>query len=195
MTKSFSLRATSLPSRAPATLYLRTSSNGSSFVTSTARSGVTWTSGETRVFQIAQLRTSRYIDVYMSSQPSGGDGIYELSEIAFHELVDAPDMALVSVAFDTAVAPTRARVSLQVATMHLPITLNTHLIAEASRDNGVTWTSGPLVFVEALADGLDICEAAIDLAGQPAGTQMRYRVRTRLGAYVRVGGVVFQWGV
>lgn len=187
--------ANSLLARSPATLNYRTSTNGSSFVTNTPRTGLTWVTGETKTLQVAQLRSTRYIEILMSALPSGGDGLYEVGEIGFHEFVDIADMSLVSVAFDASIAPAQARLSLQAKTMHLPIVLNTHLIAEASRDDGATWTAGPLVFIEALADGLDIYEAAIDLSAQPVGTLLRYRVRTQQGAYVRVGGVVFQWGI
>lgn len=80
--------------------------------------------------------------------------------------------------------------------LHQPIDLvipNTDLIAEASRDGGATWSTGPLTIEGSFDTTTNILTATIPLAGQPEGTAMRWRIRTLNPKLQRLHGVWMQW--
>lgn len=57
------------------------------------------------------------------------------------------------------------------------ITLNTDLLAYASRDGGTTWTQGTLS-KEATLGNAQILTATVDVSGQPSGTSMEWKLVT-----------------
>ena len=57
-------------------------------------------------------------------------------------------------------------------------TINTDLIASVTRDNGTTYTDVTLVS-QGTSGGQNIVTANnVDISGQPAGTAMRWKIRT-----------------
>ena len=104
------------------------------------------------------------------------------------------NLTLVSEAFPADAQPDTALIHLQVVENEA-ITINTDLIAKVSRDDGTTWTTAVLAAAGELADGTKIYEVSgIDISGQPAGTDMRYRIETANAKDIEIHGVVLKWG-
>ncbi|CAA7619536.1 hypothetical protein MTBLM5_30193 [Magnetospirillum sp. LM-5] len=74
-----------------------------------------------------------------------------------------------------------------------PVTLNTDVTIEVSRDNGTSWTAGALTLQGAFDATTNILTATIDLSGQPPGTSMKWRFRTLNAKEQRLHGVWMQW--
>jgi len=101
-------------------------------------------------------------------------------------------MTLLSVAVAATSQPSRARAALQVIETDA-ITINTDLTAEVSRDGGTTWSLGALSLAADFG-GVKMYEAnEIDVSAQPAGSSMKWRVKTLNNKNVAVSGVVLQW--
>ena len=123
-------------------------------------------------------------------------GYISLSEVQwFGVSVSSPDMTLVSQALTPAPLTAPSKVGLQI--WWKPVnaaTLNTDFIAEASRDDGATWSAG------ALSDsgidpvsGFNLVKADISLTSQPTGTSLKYRLRTINSKSQQVKGVALAY--
>jgi hypothetical protein len=101
------------------------------------------------------------------------------------------NMSLKSVSYTAQFAPTKGRLSLQIAS-GAP-TINVDLLADISRDGSITWTTANLAVASSFS-GIDVFEAQnIDISAQPSGTAMQWRVRTQNNKPIAVSGVVMQW--
>lgn len=77
---------------------------------------------------------------------------------------------------------------------NVPITINTDFTAEVSRDGGTTWTQASLAFMRNLSDGtVAYQDVSIDLSGQPAGTDMKYRFQIFNDRDIQTHAAVLQW--
>lgn len=88
--------------------------------------------------------------------------------------------------------PVEARLVL----LHQPVdavTPNTDLIAEVSRDGGVTWTAVELADEGAFDATTTILAGTANIADQPTGTAMKWRVRTLNNRLQSLHGVWIQW--
>ncbi|WP_313613397.1 hypothetical protein [Agrobacterium sp.] len=102
------------------------------------------------------------------------------------------DMTLVSVSYSASVQPSSGRVSIQLAGTEI-ISPNVDLFGDISRDNGTTWTAAVLALTTNLS-GIRMYEANdISLSSQPAGSSVKWRVRTANNKNIQVSGVVLQW--
>lgn len=72
------------------------------------------------------------------------------------------------------------------------VTLNTDLLFYASRDDGATWTQGSLSQEAVLGAG-QILTANVDVSGQPAGTDMKWKIVTANGKNLLVHAVALEW--
>lgn len=168
---------------------------------------VTLTSGTAYLLETA--RDSGAFTLSTVSSPASGTGFSSISSSAQTQVmadgnVDAGEhlrvgvrhpeaFTLVSQSFAADAEPDRALIHVQAAGG--PILLNTDLIAGVSRDGGTTWTTGTLVSAGNLADGTGLYEAgAVDLSGQPGGTDMRYRIEIPNARDIRILGALLQWG-
>jgi hypothetical protein len=70
--------------------------------------------------------------------------------------------------------------------------LNTDLMAYVSRDDGVTWSQGDLVKISEEGD-VDYYEATVNLASQPSGTAMRWKLVTANQKQVDVEACALAW--
>jgi hypothetical protein len=101
-------------------------------------------------------------------------------------------MTLTSVSYTATAQPSSGRLALQVQGSET-FAINADLIGELSRDNGITWAAASLTLTSSVS-GIRMFEAAaINLTSQPAGTAMKWRVRTGNSKNIRVSGVVAQW--
>lgn len=125
------------------------------------------------------------------AHPNGSIGA--ISSLLYTESGARQDMTLVSTAQTAGAAPASARIVL-IAEPVDSILLNTDLLVDASRDDGVTWSAGVLSDVAAYdASARVYASDPIDLSGQPAGTAMRLRLRTANAKDIRVHAWTLQW--
>ena len=109
-------------------------------------------------------------------------------------LTQASATTLQSNAFTAAAVPATARLYLHIKE-NVSITINTDLIAYASRDGGSNWTTATLVLINTLADGTTKVyeDASIDISGQPSGTAMKYKLAMANTKDIEFLGTVLQW--
>jgi len=109
------------------------------------------------------------------------------------ELLQAPDAIFLSARQTASVQPVAARAVL-VAQSATPPVLNSDVVLEVSRDDGATWTAGTLS-AEAPYDALSTIYVTdeIDLVAQPAGSDMRLRVRTINQTVLTLHAWTLQW--
>jgi len=73
------------------------------------------------------------------------------------------------------------------------ITLNTDLKAYASRDDGTTWSQITLVNSGEYEPSKNILSASVDISGQPAGTDMKYKIETLNNKDLKLHGASLSW--
>lgn len=175
----------------PSAWVLEGSNDGTNFTALDTRSGETaWTDGVVRNFTISSPANYRYYRINVSAVQTGGIAI-GIAEFELYSGGTANDMTLVSVAYPVAVQPASGRLGVQVQGAEV-FAINVDLIAEMSRDNGVTWTAAVLALTTSLS-GIRLFEdSEINLASQPAGTAMKWRVRTANNKNIQVSGVFAQ---
>ena len=107
------------------------------------------------------------------------------------------NIELVSNAQTASVAPTTADIVVLYDDTLGTAILNTDIKVWASRDNGTTWTQGTLGASDASIGGEKIASAHdIFIAGQPSGTQVRYKITTHNQSNAKltsIGGVSLGW--
>ena len=113
------------------------------------------------------------------------------AEVEFYEAGSAPALDLKSNATAADAQPSSALVVLWHETVEA-VDLNVDLIAEVSRDGGTNWTPAVLSQSSILGTGR-ILTGTVSLAGQPAGTSMKWRVRAPNNTALYLHGVGLQW--
>lgn len=129
-------------------------------------------------------------DYHWVTVSRSGASEFRIAEVQFFEQTAPVNMTLVSEGSEAQADEAR------LVLLHQPIdatTLDTDLIAEASRDDGGTWSAGSLVHEGAFDATTNILACTIDLSAQPASTAMRWRVRTLNTKSQRLHGVWMQW--
>ena len=123
------------------------------------------------------METTGQGDVYYGR---GGSGIviieYDVSSFTVYQ-----DMTLVSTATTAEAQPTKADLVMTYSNGAGTATIGTDITAEVSRDNGTTYTSFGIVPAsdQGTTGGHTIVTSHdLDISGQPAGTSMRYRIKT-----------------
>jgi len=101
------------------------------------------------------------------------------------------DMTLVSNASTALAQPTDAFIVLRQEDVDA-VTLNTDLTAEVSRDGGTTWTAITLVEEAALVADR-VLAGSVDISAQPAGTSMKYRIKTLNTKNQYIHAVGLEW--
>ena len=134
----------------------------------------------------------------LCTKNSGSPGYLRLAEAQMLTAGAMNDMTLVSNAFVADTPPSVGRIHIQVAlraaSTTQEFTVNDDLTAEISRDGGTTFTEGTLVLKEKLKDGTFAFEDNnVAIGGQPAGTNMVYRIKTLNEHEIQVHGAVLQW--
>ncbi|WP_274626579.1 hypothetical protein [Arvimicrobium flavum] len=186
--------AASEQNRAPNTFTLQGSNNGSSWTTLDTRSGITWSSGERKVFTIPAGNRAAFTYHRLNVTAINGDTLIGVAELELLQYAAPPVMDLRSVAFTALSAPSKASVTVAAKAIAGTITPNTHLTAYASRDGGTTWTAGTLVAKETLGDGTTIFETGeFDISAQPTSTAMKWRVVTGTAFEVQVHAASLLW--
>ncbi len=174
--------------RMPNAWVLEGSNNDSDWTALESQTGQSgW--GGARIFQFGNAVSYRYYRLSVTAVNGGST-----TEIGEWQIMTATrqNLLLTSEAFTADAQPDTALLHVQVVANEA-FTINTDLIGRASRTDGADWTDAVLIQVGALADGTLLFEAGIDIAGQPAGTAMRYQIETDNTKDLEIHGVVLQW--
>lgn len=103
------------------------------------------------------------------------------------------NMTLVSNAVTAAAQPGEAFIVVHQEDIDA-VTLNTDITAEVSRDGGTTWTAITLAEEAAsFSTAGRILSGTADISAQPAGTSMKYRIKTLNAKDQYIRGVSLQW--
>lgn len=121
-----------------------------------------------------------------------GWGLNEAEMIEISSPGGSSDVTLVSTATAAQAQPDEARLVILHQSVGV-VTLNTDLIVEASRDGGTSWTAAALTREGAFDTTTDVLTGLVSLAGQPAGSSMKWRLRTLNNKEQRIHGVWMQW--
>ena len=73
------------------------------------------------------------------------------------------------------------------------ITLDTDIKGYVSRDGGTTYTQTPLVEDATYEAGKRILSGSVDISGQPAGSNMKYKVETLNNKNLKLHGASLLW--
>lgn len=117
--------------------------------------------------------------------------IVQIGELVFFDNPTA-NMTLLSVATTALAQPDNVFAVLWHEAIDA-ITINTDLTVEASRDGGTTWTAGTLSQAAALTGSEQILTASAVVSAQPAGTSMKWKVKTLNTKSQRLHGISEQW--
>lgn len=101
-----------------------------------------------------------------------------------------PAATLTSAAHPLSASPTGARVVVLVSEA-APVTLGTDLFVDVSRDDGTTWVPTTLTSLGAYDPTSRLLEATAPFVG-PAGTALRYRIRTANSVDVDIRSVLVE---
>ncbi|MBI3446480.1 MAG: hypothetical protein HY055_14260 [Magnetospirillum sp.] len=140
--------------------------------------------------------TASYARAYCSGDVTGTQaGIIEDTGNAVPKMrctyaAGATNMTLVSGGLTPAPATVPAQIKIMVLWKDLSgsAVLNTDLIAEAGRD-GATWSAGTLTDTGLTVSGFKVLWAVVDVAAQPAGTSVKYRLKTLNSKSQQVRGI------
>lgn len=102
------------------------------------------------------------------------------------------NMTLISEAKSVASPPATIRLVIREEDVD-SITLNTDLLADVSRDDGVTWETITLTVDNQFDANSRILTGSGDVSGQPSGTDLRYRIRTANNKDLKIHGTARLW--
>lgn len=102
------------------------------------------------------------------------------------------NMTLVSVAASADAQPSEVRGVLLLDPVDA-VTINTDCTLEFSRDGGTTWEAAPLTLEGTFDSAVNIYSALASVAGQPAGTSIKWRFKSLNNKQQRLKGVWMQW--
>jgi hypothetical protein len=105
----------------------------------------------------------------------------------------AGDLVLISNAQTAATAPATARISIFQQDVTSTPTLNTHVKAYASRDNGTTYTQITLADQGNYVTGQRVLSGSVSISGQPSGVAMRYKITTHSSYDMKFHGICMTW--
>lgn len=146
-------------------------------------------------FDIPVSPARRYWRVLAKINPPGSSagGAWGVDEIEMREAAASGDLTLISQSITALAQPTDARVIVLQEDGESGIVLADMEFA-ASRDGGTTFTTGTISEIQASFEGSKCVLAAdVDVSGQPAGTDMEYRIRTTTGKIINVHAVSLMW--
>lgn len=124
------------------------------------------------------------------AQNAAAAGIYT-AEVEFYESPTA-NMTLQSVAITALAQPATILGVIREEDIDA-ITLGTDLTLEVSRDGGTTWTA--VTLTEVATDGTGrILQGSADVSAQPAGTSLKWRVKTLNLKASKILALAIDWG-
>ncbi len=176
------------------TLKLRGSNNGSSWTDLMTTTVFAGNAGDVIDVTTGITTTTgyRYHSVYILETAGWGSGDHylQVAEVQFYEQSVNNNMSLVSNPFTAVTQANKARIVVFQEDVDA-ITLNTDLIASVSR--GVNYTPVVLSNMGTYETGKNILVGLVDISGQPAGTNMRYKLDTANSKNLKIHGTGLLW--
>lgn len=147
-----------------------------------------------QTFDIADGGTHRYWRFLADAEvPNwGGGAVWTMVEAEMKEPAPATDLTLLSNAFTAQNQPEEVDVTMLWEEIDA-VTLNTDLLLDISRDGGTTFTTATLVDRGTYVTPKEVLTATVDVSGQPAGTSVKWRIRTDNEKSVKIHGVGLTW--
>lgn len=103
------------------------------------------------------------------------------------------NMTVASTAFTAASAPASEKITARIIAVD-PVTLNTDLMMDVSRDGGTTWTQVTLAEKFTQPGSVKVIESNdLDISGQPSGVAPRWRIRTANNKMVEILDMALYW--
>lgn len=103
------------------------------------------------------------------------------------------NMTVASTAFTAASAPASEKITARIIAVD-PVTLNTDLLMDVSRDGGTTWTQVTLAEKFTQQGSVKVIESNdLDISGQPSGVAPRWRIRTANNKMVEILDMALYW--
>ncbi len=153
--------------------------------------GITDSSGLTVDYDASDGLTVSTAYRYHRVLVTAASGEIYVAEVEFYN-DGTNDMVLLNDAYTADAQPDLARIVIDHEAIDA-VTLNTDLTAEVSRDDGTTFTAITLAQVVDTPGDRQILAGEVDISGQPAGTDMVWRLKTFNDKEQRVHGVSLRW--
>lgn len=102
------------------------------------------------------------------------------------------NICLISQAFTASAQASKSRIFLFEQDVDA-VTLNTDLLAYASRDGGTTWSQITLASFGLFETGKNVIGGIADISGQPAGTSMKYKIVSANAKSFKLHGTGLLW--
>lgn len=163
--------------------------------------GSAWTQADTvspiangllQNFDIANGGTHRWWRIRALQDTADPNAAWSVFELQMNEPSPTSDLTLLSNAFTAQVQPDSVDIAILWDEID-PATLNTDILVDVSRDGGTTFTLGTLANRGNYSPAREILTATVDVSGQPAGTSMKWRIRTANLKSQRFHGVGLTW--
>jgi len=152
-----------------------------------------WSAAQGRTYQIASPASYRYYRLSVTATQNGQ--LLILGKIQLYA-PDTPNNTIVASApLSAATSPDAAKLVVCYKPID-SIALGTDLMFDVSRDGGTTWTDITMTdrfMSPSPIAGVHVLEGSVDLLGQPAGTEMKWRARSANGKAFELRGVCFNW--
>jgi len=128
----------------------------------------------------------------VSGSTSNSPWEYEI-EFKIGDPAGGGDMTVQSTSFVAASQPTTAQLRVMLKPVD-PITINTDVVCSVSRDGGATWSAATLSEIMTQTDGAKLyVDDDINVSGQPAGQDMKWRIETHNTKSVELTGIGLSW--
>jgi hypothetical protein len=126
------------------------------------------------------------------ADPGAAVGDVRAAVVSYEPAGGLLNMVVASEILTAASAPDDAKIVARIEQID-PVTLGTDLIFEVSRDGGTSWTEADMN-ERFTVGGITVLESdAIDMSGQPSGTDMLWRITTDNGVMVAIDDIYLYW--
>ncbi|HWL04204.1 MAG TPA: hypothetical protein VNQ99_04600, partial [Xanthobacteraceae bacterium] len=169
---------------------LEGSNDGASWTVLDTRTNVpAWAAAENRTYQIASPGSYRYYLLSVKATQNGQ--LVILGKIQLYVAGAIDNMTVSSATLAVSASPDAAKLVVRYKPID-SITLGTDLMFDVSRDGGTTWSAVTMAdrftSPSPVAD-IHVLEGDADVSGQPAGSDMKWRVRSANAKAFELSGV------
>lgn len=153
-----------------------------------------WTTNPTQVIALSGVPAGGFRYYQMKKVGAGTMATFWFREVTFK--IAAPSAPVDLVLLSTAIAASSAPTDVGIVLLHQAVdavTVNSDLVAAVSRDGGTSWANVSLVDCGSFDGTYRVLRGTSNVAAQPAGTAVKWRVTTQNTKQQRVKGVSVDW--
>ena len=145
-------------------------------------------------FQVVDIACSGAAYQYVWVQSANASNNNGMCQIQYYTSSGALNITTVSNAYTALSTPSTVSFVVEYQDISTTAVVNTDIIVSASRDNGTTWSACTLTDIgPSPITGARVLKGSVSVAGQPSGTQLKWKVATANTKEQRVHGVWMQW--